>query len=72
MIQDDQECGGNGTDPTATLEAYLPRGSNSKIYHFSHRPCSVPGAHRDFMAPEGVALWGDDVLAFFSKNGAPP
>jgi hypothetical protein len=73
MIQDNRECGGDGSDPTRTLGPLLPRnGSKFKIYPFSPRPCGSEGAHGDFMQPEGINLWGGDVIAFLKQHGVAP
>lgn len=73
MMQDDKECGGDGSDPTRTLGPALPKnGSKFAIYPFSPRPCDASGAHSDFMHAEGIGLWGADVLAFLAKNGVAP
>lgn len=73
MIQDNRECAGDGSDPTRTLRSLLPHnGSHGNIYPVKWKPCGKTGAHRNFMQPEGISLWGDDVIAFLKAHGVAP
>jgi dienelactone hydrolase len=68
-FQDDQEC--SGEDPTRTLGALLPAGSQKRIYHMPKMDCHE--AHSQFLYEgEYQALWREDARDFLAVHGVAP